>query len=453
MNEDIKHINFIEDDLKDFKILSKLKDENNLDVPDNYFSDLESNILNKIDNNVIINKRLFHRGIVYAAAASITILMIFIGLHFSKSLNSKPEIVNEPHSDAKELKMDEVKSLASDNIINNQTVKDSIIVSVKDQNTIKHSIAKITHPIVEYKLEVNKRPIVNKKVKPQTNNPDDNYSVTKNTLADINNSSPAFLSSSVISNTSNSNYTKKVNHTIARINTSTHKNIFLPSDTCLNSDFVYEIDTTGYWELDFVWNNSKGISSRFNKSGTYFLQYWLKDSLLGVDSMKITIIAKPKPNIISKNEICNHESLLLNAGMSGVDYNYKWSVSDLNKSEVYVNNLKPGDILIELEVSSCADTVDAKTLVHINDCQLMIPNVFTPNGDGINDYFFIKGLSNYPGSSLTILDRNGNVVFQSLDYKNNWKAENLSDGTYFYSLIINDKSKIEKGGIINIIRK
>ena len=168
--------------------------------------------------------------------------------------------------------------------------------------------------------------------------------------------------------------------------------------------------------------------------------------------MKVVVIAKPQPIIKCKNEICNHESLLLNAGMSSEKYTYKWSVSDLNRSEIYVSNLKTGDKLIELEVSSCADTVHAEVLVQINDCKLMIPNVFTPNSDGINDYFYIKGLDYYPGSSLTILDRKGTVVYQSLDYKNNWKADNLADGTYFYSLILNDKSKTEKGGMISILR-
>jgi hypothetical protein len=50
------------------------------------------------------------------------------------------------------------------------------------------------------------------------------------------------------------------------------------------------------------------------------------------------------------------------------------------------------------------------------------------------------------------MDRNGKVVFQSLDYKNDWKAENTVDGTYFYSLRIKDAKNTEKGGLLTIIR-
>lgn len=77
---------------------------------------------------------------------------------------------------------------------------------------------------------------------------------------------------------------------------------------------------------------------------------------------------------------------------------------------------------------------------------------FTPNGDGYNDAFVIKGLEHYPGSSLTILNRNGKVVYQSADYNNDWKANNVEEGSYFYSLQLNDKNKTEKGGILSIVR-
>lgn len=67
-----------------------------------------------------------------------------------------------------------------------------------------------------------------------------------------------------------------------------------------------------------------------------------------------------------------------------------------------------------------------------------IPNIFTPNGDGINDYFEITGLPPY--SSLIIFDRSGKEVYRSETYKNDWdgrdpEGNQLSSGTYWYVLI------------------
>lgn len=63
-----------------------------------------------------------------------------------------------------------------------------------------------------------------------------------------------------------------------------------------------------------------------------------------------------------------------------------------------------------------------------------IPNVITPNGDGYNDLFIIKGIENCEKSKLIVRSKSGGVVLQISDYQNNWDAQNAPDGTYFYQL-------------------
>ena len=63
---------------------------------------------------------------------------------------------------------------------------------------------------------------------------------------------------------------------------------------------------------------------------------------------------------------------------------------------------------------------------------LEIPNVFTPNGDGFNDFFVIEGIENCELTKLIIRNRGGSVVFQSNAYHNNWDGGNLEAGTYYY---------------------
>jgi len=73
--------------------------------------------------------------------------------------------------------------------------------------------------------------------------------------------------------------------------------------------------------------------------------------------------------------------------------------------------------------------VDQKEILDIK-----IPNVFTPNGDGVNDIFEIRGIDKYAENRLTIVNRWGNMVYQKNNYLNEWNGNSLLDATYFYVL-------------------
>jgi gliding motility-associated-like protein len=62
----------------------------------------------------------------------------------------------------------------------------------------------------------------------------------------------------------------------------------------------------------------------------------------------------------------------------------------------------------------------------------------TPNGDGINDALAFDYLDFYPDNELYILNRWGNVVYQTTNYQNDWIGSDFSEGTYFYLLKINE---------------
>jgi len=88
-------------------------------------------------------------------------------------------------------------------------------------------------------------------------------------------------------------------------------------------------------------------------------------------------------------------------------------------------------MLVVTNTEGCVDTVFQIANVIID---VVIPNVFSPNGDGINDLFVVKYLSLYPNSKLNIFTRWGSLVYSSDDYKNDWTGDDLVDGTYFYIL-------------------
>jgi len=111
-------------------------------------------------------------------------------------------------------------------------------------------------------------------------------------------------------------------------------------------------------------------------------------------------------------------------------------------------------------------------LVDVFPVDLFIPNVFTPNGDGYNDYFVIKAKDAaqgkkssfqsdvvneykplndyYEKTHLVIFNRLGRKVYESDNYNNDWDGGNLPDGTYFYVLKcqgFKDKNVVYKGSV------
>jgi gliding motility-associated-like protein/uncharacterized repeat protein (TIGR01451 family) len=95
------------------------------------------------------------------------------------------------------------------------------------------------------------------------------------------------------------------------------------------------------------------------------------------------------------------------------------------------------------EPSRC-DT--ALVTIIVEECDIFVPEGFSPNGDGENDEFVIDGAENYT-VDLRIFNRWGNLVYKSNDYQNDWTGTvnrgihtgtQVPDGTYFYVVDFND---------------
>ncbi|TRX66502.1 gliding motility-associated C-terminal domain-containing protein [Carboxylicivirga sp. M1479] len=78
---------------------------------------------------------------------------------------------------------------------------------------------------------------------------------------------------------------------------------------------------------------------------------------------------------------------------------------------------------------------------HGGDIEFYIPQGFSPNGDGINDTFYVPDFSNYQAISITVADSWGNIVYQNEQYQNDWdgiankgssKGKLVLAGTYYY---------------------
>ena len=97
-----------------------------------------------------------------------------------------------------------------------------------------------------------------------------------------------------------------------------------------------------------------------------------------------------------------------------------------------------GSIEVQL-IDGCGSITYSTLTVEI--CELVFPNVFTPNSDGDNELFTIQGLQGYPNTQLTVYDRWGTLVFSDSNFTGGWRGINntggpLADGTYFFKLSV-----------------
>ena len=85
----------------------------------------------------------------------------------------------------------------------------------------------------------------------------------------------------------------------------------------------------------------------------------------------------------------------------------------------------------------------------------MVPNTITPNGDRDNEEFVINGLGKFVSNEIIIFNRWGDHVYQKKGYQNDWRADGLVDGTYFYILTAVDETgkRFEYKGWIQVISK
>ena len=147
---------------------------------------------------------------------------------------------------------------------------------------------------------------------------------------------------------------------------------------------------------------------------------------------QVIVTAPPPMTLTTSEELCIGLTTVLTQD-GGVDPIMLSTTIEVN---VDVNNVVSGAVPGIGTITAqdiCGQIVS--TDITILGCETTIPNIFTPgsgNSVGFNDSFVIAGIENFPNSKLKIFNRWGNLVFESDNYNNTWKAENVSGGTYYY---------------------
>lgn len=130
-------------------------------------------------------------------------------------------------------------------------------------------------------------------------------------------------------------------------------------------------------------------------------------------------------------------SIAVEATGGTAPYTYVWSTGATGSA---VEGLGEGTYTVTItDANGCTRTLEFN-LDAPNDIEM--PTGYTPNRDGHNDTFVIHGLEAYPQNQLLVFNRWGNLVYDRINYTNDWAGENmqgdhLPNGTYFVILRLN----------------
>ena len=124
---------------------------------------------------------------------------------------------------------------------------------------------------------------------------------------------------------------------------------------------------------------------------------------------------------------------------------YTYSVDGVNfQGSTSFTDIAPGDYTLSVK------NADGCIIAEKGFAVFELYNVFTPNGDGLNDGWLVKGLQNYPGARVQIFDKKGveklNYIIPENLHKFEWNGQSTSSGTYWYIIEIDSSRKI-KGSV------
>ena len=146
-------------------------------------------------------------------------------------------------------------------------------------------------------------------------------------------------------------------------------------------------------------------------------------------------IADYEPVSIAAEDVrsqCDRDSVLLDPLVEGGlgALSFSWNTGS-TATAILVPAMTNGEYALSI-TDECPRTATAKISV-ISGCDLVIPNVISPNGDGLNDHWVIEGIEGME-HTVRVYNRWGQVVMETAEYKNTWNGAGAPDGTYFYEI-------------------
>jgi len=242
------------------------------------------------------------------------------------------------------------------------------------------------------------------------------------------------------------------------------------AEVCIGDAFTFTdntnpmdgVTTTWFWTMDDGSTRSvRTFPYTYTTAGTYDVELYTINShgcRSTTHTEPITVHPYPVVDAGPDRFVLQDGQITLDATASGNDLTYLWTPNlyFISSSTILKPEIKGvDDIRYTLTVTArggCADTssVFIKVLKYP-----LIPNVFSPNGDGVHDKWVIGYLESYPGCTVDIYNRYGQLVFHSEGYQTPWDGKvngrDVPIGTYYY--IVNPKNgRSILSGYVDVIR-
>jgi len=182
-------------------------------------------------------------------------------------------------------------------------------------------------------------------------------------------------------------------------------------------------------------------------------------STTGCDSVVTTSLFIYNHPVI---QLTNDTTITLGSVIDLIAYggnSYFWSTGETTSNISVSPTQTTTYSLIAINGPGCADTAYVTVIIEeILESELFIPNIFSPNGDGSNDVFYVRG-TGFDEFQLIIYNRWGEKVFETEDNSKGWvgtyKEEPLNPGVYVYYVFAKytlDGSEVIKKGNITLIK-
>jgi len=195
------------------------------------------------------------------------------------------------------------------------------------------------------------------------------------------------------------------------------------------------------------------------KSGSYVIKENNGTCSTSSAAVNVTVIPTPNANAGADVYVKEGQTVTLN-GSGGAVYSWTPSTGLSNPNTANPSFVATNDITYVVRVADPTNTCYTSASVNIVvEKPVIIPNAFTPNGDGDNDNWQIRNIEGYPNVSYEVFNRWGNIVWKHSGNLKNWdgtdyqNGQPLPDGTYFYVIKLNSPVYTQAyTGYVQIVR-